>query len=223
MLARFENGYYLEVLAEIGEDDPEESIFSYKIYDEYCDYLKGYWTAYRNLELYHPLNMIDYILQFCNPKHLEGKYEILPYEKMDYYEMYLDYLEDGDSDGDWCLERQGTDYDDVRYYKTEEDAKAAMEKDVDYFKKVYLFKHYYLTSMDDYCELSGDEYFQRWTVYESPVCKTETEAILNDMQICINRTFIGIDEYACELNGTWVATKHLDNLQKLLNRLKEMI
>lgn len=221
MLARFENGYFLEVIAVI-EDCPEESTYDYDIYDEERDYVKGRWTEYRNIELYYPMNEIDYILQFCEPlelKNMKGKYEILPYESMEDYEEYLDYLEDGNADGDWCLERQGTDYDDVRYYKTEEDAKAAMlneasseeyedyEPDIDY----------------PCCEASGEEYYQKWTVYKKHTYKTETERILNEIQLEIDRTYNGISQYAWELQDTYVIEKHLTKVEKLVNKLKEMI
>ena len=60
-------------------------------------------------------------------------------------------------------------------------------------------------------------------IYESPKYKTEIERIFNEIQLEINRTHTGIAQYAYELQDTWVATAHLDNVETLLNKLKEMI
>lgn len=216
MLARFENGYYLEVII-----NKEELNYDYHIYDEDRWSKDCGWTGYRSMELYHPMNEIDYICEFCDPDFVEGKYEILPYETMEDYEEYLDYLEDGDDDGDWCLECQGTDYDDMFLYLNKEDAQAAMiHKATELLEEKQWCDLY---QGDDFCEVSGEEYFQRWTVYECDHAYTNKDCILNAMQMNLNRAYIGVDHYACELQDTCVATQYLDELQILLDRLKEMI
>ena len=214
MLAKFENGYYLEVVI-----DREELTYDYHIYDEDMFSVGCGWTGYRSMELYYPMNEIDYICEFCDPDYVEGKYEILPYETMYDYDKYIIYLEHGDDDGDWCFERQGTDYDDIRYYKTEEDAKAAMIKEASSEE----YEDYEPDIDYPCCEAGGEVYYQKWTVYKKPTYKIETERILNEIQLEIDRTYNGISQYAWELQSTWVATKHLDKLQELVDKLKEMI
>lgn len=129
------------------------------------------------------------------------------------------YLEDSENNSNWCVERQGTDYDDIRYYTTEEDAKAAMIDEVNSEE----YEDYELDIDDSYCTATGEEYYQKWMIYESPKYKTEIERIFNEIQLEINRTHTGIAQYAYELQDTWVATAHLDNVETLLNKLKELI
>lgn len=101
MLARFENGYFLEVT--IGEDDWDLHQYFYSVFDaNYIEVDDGY-TEYRSIELYYPMNEIDYILEFCEPDFVEGKYELLSYETLKDYEDYLDDLTYGELDGDWIL------------------------------------------------------------------------------------------------------------------------
>lgn len=219
MLARFENGYFLEVVIE--KDIYGIAQYAYHVYDEDFWSKDCGWTEYRSMELHYPMNEIDYILNYCNPKFVKCKYELLPYERMEDYEDYLDDLKYGESDGDWVLERQGTDDDDIRYYKTEEDAKAAAIIEANELSKE--MKHSYLRELWNGCEVSKDEYYQRWSIYKKPTHKTEFERILNEIQLNINRAYIGIDQYACELQDTYVAYTYLDKLDELVNQLKEMI
>ena len=120
MLARFENGYFLEV----GIDE-EENEYGYSVYDENGDEVDSGHTEYRDLSMYYPMNLIDYILEYCEPYDTNGKYLLLEQESMyDYLEKYGE-----DPNGEWILERQGTDYDDVRYFKTEEAAQYKMNRE----------------------------------------------------------------------------------------------
>ena len=75
MLARFENGYFLEVLVE--KDNWGFHQYVYKVFDVYEDEVDDGYTEYRSMDLYHPMNEIDYILEFCEPDWVEGKYKIL--------------------------------------------------------------------------------------------------------------------------------------------------
>lgn len=227
MLVKFEKRFIFDVVNECFleiEIDEKELTYEYTLYDKDGN-LKDMETSHCQ-DIDDMKDDIWFILNYCYPQKIMNKliyeefdihrYELLPYETM---EDYLDYLEHGDDDGDWCLERQGTDYEDIKYYKTEEDAKAAMIKEV---------------SSEDYedyepdidypcCEASGEEYYQKWTVYKKPTYKTETERILNEIQLEIDRTYNGISQYAWELQDSYVIEKHLTKVEKLVNKLKEMI
>lgn len=80
MLAKFENGYFLEVLHNV-----EDNEYVYSVYDEDGDEIDYGWTEYRNIEMYFPRNEIDYILKFCEPCDLYGKYKLISVETMENY------------------------------------------------------------------------------------------------------------------------------------------
>lgn len=89
MLAKFENGYSLEVNVIQYYDGEKEYEFEV-MDDENCFVAQGY-TEYRNIELYWPLDEIGYILEYCNSNPgieiLKGnKYEIM---KEKTFEEYL--------------------------------------------------------------------------------------------------------------------------------------
>lgn len=78
MLAKFKDGYFLEVVIEDGE-------YRYEIYNEERFSEDVGWTEYRSIEMYYPMNEIDYILSFCEPRHINGEYELLKFETMEEY------------------------------------------------------------------------------------------------------------------------------------------
>ena len=216
MLARFENGYFLEVTIE--KDDFGFHQYFYSVFDktkeDFDGVVDGGHTEYRSMELYYPMNEIDYILEFCEPDFVEGKYKILEEDTM---EDYLDYLEYG-SYGDWILERQGTDNDDIRYYKTEEDARLVMLKEVEECE-----------DGDDesingnYCTVYGEEYFQSWSIYKKETFETEKEKLFNKIEREFVRVYVGISHYAWELQDTDVIGCHVEKLEKLVDQLKELV
>lgn len=75
MLARFENGYFMEVT--VDKDVFGFHQYFYTEFDALGDEADGGHTEYRDIDLYYPMNEIDYILAFCKPNWVEGKYEIL--------------------------------------------------------------------------------------------------------------------------------------------------
>lgn len=75
MLARFENGYFLEVT--IGEDINKLPLYFYSVLDIDGNELDDGWTEYRSMELYYPMNEVDYILEYCEPDLVDGEYKIL--------------------------------------------------------------------------------------------------------------------------------------------------
>ena len=86
MLAKFSDGNYLEVT--VREDNHGHKVYHYDVYDEeFFDGEFGY-TEYRDIEMYYPKNMIDYILEFCDPD-IEGFYTILECETMEEYKQYI--------------------------------------------------------------------------------------------------------------------------------------
>ena len=211
MLAKFENGYFLEV-----EHDEEE--YNFRVLDaEGFDKAYGY-TEYRSIDMYYPMNEIDYILNYCEPRYVEGKYEILKQKTFEEYEEYLDDLEYGELDGDWILERQGTDNDDIRYYKTEKDARTVMLKEVEECEdgdNQSISKYY--------CTVYGEEYFQSWSIYKNETFETKKDKLLNEIEMEFNRVYVGISQYAYELQDTDVIGSHVAKLKKLFNQLKEMM
>ena len=74
MLARFKNGYFLEV--RLAEDENTKE-YDFCVYDSDGNELYAGWTEYRDMDLYYPKNEIDYILEFCEPKGVSGEYELL--------------------------------------------------------------------------------------------------------------------------------------------------
>lgn len=211
MLAKFENGYFLEVLHNVKDNE-----YNYKVYNEEYSLEDTRWTEYRNIEMYYPMNEIDYILEFCEPDDLEGKYELLKQETMD---EYLEEFLKEDPNGEWILERQGTDNDDIRYYRTEEAAKTTMLREAE--EKEEDVENVDLD--DEYCVARGEEYFQCWKVYKKEIFETEKEKLFNKIKMEFNRIDTGISQYAWELQDTYVIRYHVEKLETLVEKLKEMV
>lgn len=214
MLARFENGYYLEVL-----HDKKENEYNFTIYDKEFEIMHIGWTEYRSIEMYYPSNEIDYILQFCEPdrRRLKGKYELLPFETMYEYEEYFDEITKEDPNGEWILETQGTIFDDIRYFKTEEGARMTMlqeiaETDLEVIRRG-----------GNFCESGCSETYQYWEVYRKEEFETEKEKVFDEIGKTIDRAYRGIDHYAWELQDSWAAYRYLDELTELIDKLKEMM
>ena len=161
------------------------------------------------------MNEIDYILNYCNPKFVKGKYELLPYETIEEYEE----LFEEDPNGEWCLERQGTKYEDIRYYKSEEAARIVMIEEAE--EMAESAENSDLD--DDYCEVSGYEIFQSWHIYKRKTFNSNKEKLFYDIEKEFERADRGISQYACELQDTWVISKHLEKLEELVEQLKEMM
>ena len=215
MLARFENGKYLEVI--IGDDCGFNKYF-YTVFDEDGDELDSGKTEYRSMELYIPMNEIDYICEFCDPDYVEGKYKLIDEYLGETMDEYLDYLTDGLA-GDWCLERQGSDVDDIREYQTEADAKMVMLREVEDMEE-----EYESSSIDEYfCSVHDEEYYQSWRVYKNPVYKNEKEKLFGEIEQEIERTFVGVSQYAWELQDADVIEDHVRKVKSLIEQLKEMI
>lgn len=208
MLAKFENGYYLEVVHNKNTNE-----YNYEIYDDELDYVDDGWTEYRDIEMYYPMNLIDYILKFCKPDDVEGKYEILSYETMN---ELLESLKE-DPDGEWILERQGTDNDDIRYYKTKEAARTIMLKEIEEYDVEYE------SFSDTYFEFGYEEFFQSWNLYKKGQFINKKDELLDEIEMELSRADIGISQYAYELLDTDVARNHLEKIKKLINELKEVI
>lgn len=213
MLARFENGYFLEVVIE--NDINGFPQYAYTVYDE--DFLGAdkYHTEYRSMEMFYPMNEIDYILEFCDPEEVEGEYELLKQKTMEEYEESFE----EDPNGEWCLERQGTDYDDIRCYKTEEAARTIMFKEAEEAAE----ETENSDIDDDYCEVSGEEYFQCWKLYKKETFKTKKEELFNKIELELGRVHTGISQYAWELQDSWVIGHHVEKVEDLIKQLKEMM
>lgn len=87
MIAKFENDHFLEV----GYDE-EENEYVYIVYDEEGYQVDSGYTEYRDLGMYYPMNEVDYILEFCEPECVEGKYEIVHFESVD---KYIEFIGEG--------------------------------------------------------------------------------------------------------------------------------
>jgi hypothetical protein len=211
MLAKFENGYFLEVLI-----DKEENAYGYTVYDEDGDYVDDNSTEYRSMEMYYPMNEIDYILEFCEPEDVDGKYELLEYETME------EYLPHEDDNGKWILERQG-DEEDIRNYRTFEAAQRVMRKE---YKDIYGDDNSYHmenTLEDDYAIIGDEEFYQYWKIYEEKTFDNPIEKKFDEIQKELDRADTGVSQYAFELMSTDVIRDHLYKVEQLLNELKEMI
>lgn len=210
MLAKFENGYFLEVL-----HNKKVNEYEYTIYDEDLCYEDSGWTEYRSIEMYYPMNEIDYILEFCEPDGIEGKYEILKQETMKKYEKFIA----EDPNGKWILETQGTDDEDIRYYKTEEAARIIMQNEAEKSKRKYCN----IDIEDYYCNIDADGYFQSWNIYEREKFRSKKKKLINEIELELVRINRGITQYAYELQDTFVIRRHVEEAELLINQLKEMM
>lgn len=213
MLAKFENGYFLEVLHNV-----EYNEYEYCVYDTDGDMESINWTEYRDIELYYPKNLIDYILEFCEPDEVKGKYELLDFKDMD---EYLDSFGE-DPSGKWILERQG-DEEDIRNYRTFEIAQHVMNKE---YKEIYGDNNSYHMEdelEDDYAIIGDEEFYQSWKIYEEKIFENPIEQKFYEIQKELDRADVGVSQYAFELMSTDVIRDHLYKVEQLLNELKEMV
>lgn len=210
MLAKFENGYFLEVNVCDGE-------YEFFVYDEDDSIINSGYTEYRNIAMYYPMNEIDYILEYCDPGDVEGKYEIID-SSMEIDEDYD--LEYGDG-GDWMLERQGEE-DDVRSYSTFEKAQAAMKKE--YEELLEERRHCMDNELNESDAYIGDEeFYQSWKIYKESKFDNKIDEKFYEIQKELDRADIGVTQYSFELMDTGVIRSHLYEIEKLLKELKEMI
>lgn len=212
MLAKFENGYFLEV--EVNKEDNE---YEYCVYNMDGDMESIKWTEYRDIELYYPKNLIDYISEFCEPEYIKGKYELLDFENMD---DYIDSLDAKDPNGKWILETQGAE-EDIRRYSTFEAAQHVMRTE-------YKEKHgssYWMEDgiQDNFATLGGEEFYQSWIIYEEKTIDNPIEKKFYEIEMELGRADTGVSQYAFELMSTDVIRGHLYKVEQLLNELKEMI
>lgn len=206
MLAKFENGYYLEVTYNEIHNE-----YCYEVFDEDLDSIDDGWTEYRDIELYYPMNLIDYILEYCKPDDLEGSYEILGFDTMDELEE--------DPDGEWVLERQGTDNDDIRCYKSAEAARTIMLKEIEDDYEDY-------SEQDlngSYCEVRDEEFFQSWNIYKKETFVHKSTELLYKIYLELDRIDTGITQYAYELQDTSVVRDHVSKLRELFIQLGDII
>ena len=75
MRATFANGYSLEV-----KHNKSTNEYTYQIYDEENDMVCCGWTAYRDIDLYYPMTLVDYLVYYCHLDLLNGTYIINNYE-----------------------------------------------------------------------------------------------------------------------------------------------
>jgi hypothetical protein len=120
----------------------------------------------------------------------------------------------------WILERQGTEYNDKREFSSLEEAQEVMESE--YEERIE--DGYDQGDCDnDHAFITDHEYFQAWDIYEKKDDLTPTEKIFNEIYLQFNRIDNGVEQYAWELQDTGVITYHVDNLRKMVDKLKEMM
>jgi len=229
MLAKFENGYFLEICEESektdknNEFDTNECVYLYSIYDDDYDFIDSRFTEQRDIELYYPMNLIDYILEFCEPDDLKGmknKYEILEYNTM---KEFLKSIEE-DPNGKWILERKGTRKCNIRHYKSEEAARLNALKEIKDFLDDDLDEDELKTFNDNgYFEYGCEYRFESWNIYKDEYFDNKKDYLLNEIEKELSRANIGVSQYSHELEDTYVIYNHLEKIEKLLNSLKEVI
>ena len=213
MLAKFENGYFLEVIC-----DEEENEYQYVVYDFEGDEEDSGYTELRDMSMYYPMGLIDYILEYCEPEEVKGDYKILDQKTM---EEYLDWLTE-DPNGKWILEAQGTNNVYEKRYSSFEAAQAVME--IQYTK---LFEDRD-PCMENNCDFSfaciGDEeFYQEWNIYEEEVVNNPAKKVITEIERELCRANIGVTQYAYELMDTDVIRDHISKVEQLIANLKEMI
>lgn len=118
----------------------------------------------------------------------------------------------------WILERQGTDYNDIREFESLNKAHETMTRE---FNLKNLDENMtYKNCCENTFEIAGYEYYQAWSIYEKSE-EIDIAALLKEMELECNRTYIGIKEFCWELDNTSPITVHLDKLQKMINKLSE--
>jgi hypothetical protein len=216
MLAKFDNGYFLEVLIEKDENGKEE--LEIVVYDEVGDFVTIDFAEYQDVNACDSTNLIDYALRTSNVGYVKGKYKMLNEETMD------DYLASckPDPNGKWVLEAQGTDDEYIKRYLTEEAAQAAMTYA---YNEVFDEKHPCMACECDenYAFLGDEEFYQSWKVYQEKTSDNPLETQLIAIQMELNRADVGVTQYAYELMDTDVIREHLYKVECLLDELKEMI
>ena len=80
IMAEFENGYFL--IVEVDEIDNE---YLFTVCDSEGYYQAFGYTEYRSIDMYYPMNEIDYILQYCDPVFVKGSYKIIEAESLEKY------------------------------------------------------------------------------------------------------------------------------------------
>lgn len=93
MLAKFESGYFLEVII-----NEKENLYEYFIYDKIRNLMDEGTTELRDISLFVPMNEIDYIITYCLPdkyhinKILNGKYNLISFNTMEQFETCVRYV-----------------------------------------------------------------------------------------------------------------------------------
>lgn len=212
MLAKFENGYFLEVVV-----DTKENVYQYTVYDEDYDKIERRRTEFRHIDMYYPMNEIDYILEFCEPDDVKGKYKLLSFKTFEEYKNYLN----EDPNGEWILKRQGDDTD-TRYYKTKEAAQIILEKE---YKEILEDKCSPMSTDydDDYAYIGDEEYYQSWTIYQKQKFDNPIKELIYKIRTELDRVDEGVTQYSFELMSTDVAKDHIWEALMLLRELEEMI
>ena len=80
MIAKFENGYLLKVKHVKKYKEYVFAVYDEKGHKQLCGH-----TEYRSIELYYPMNEIDYILAYCELAYVQGKYVLLSVKSVHEY------------------------------------------------------------------------------------------------------------------------------------------
>ena len=207
MLARFNNDYVLEVVHNMETNEYEFDVYD----DEDCHLTCGY-TEYRDIELYYPMNLIDYIVQFCEPEGISGSYQILDYDSFDSYERRFD------ADGDWLVECSDTVI--VKSFATLEIAQ-------DYVKREFNQLNYSEsceTCMEDrYAYVGKCGNYTSWRIYEKKEFTTPEEKLFDEIRKELDRADDGVIQYAFELMDTDTARSHIYKAEELLGELEKLL
>lgn len=217
MLAKFKNGYLLEVV-----HNEEKNEYNYSIYNEDMEYEDDGYTEYRSIDMYYPMNEIDYIIAFCDPDCVKGKYQLLQFETMEDYQKHMKEFFKEDPNGEWVLERKGTDYDDKRSFKTEEAAQYILKKEYE-----ETLDNYDSPMSEDYDEngayIGDEEFYQKWSIYKKEKYSNKIEELIDKINMELDRADTGVSQYAFELSDTSVAKNHIYEAQILLRELEELV
>ena len=217
MLAKFENGYFLEVV-----HNEEDNNYDFTIYDKNMEYEDDGYTEHRSIDMYYPMNEIDYILEFCEPDYVDGKYELLEFETMEEYEKHMKEFLKEYTNGEWLLERKGTEYTDKRKFKTEEAAQRILKMEYEEMLEDYDCPMSEEIE-ENYAHIGDEEFYQSWTIYKKKTYSSTIEELIDKINMELNRADTGVSQYAFELQDTSVVSDHIYKAQRLLSELKEMI
>lgn len=121
----------------------------------------------------------------------------------------------------YILETKGTKSNEVREFKTFEEASGVMEKEYESYDKV----GFSIAELEDDCAELGcceSEMYQSWIIYEKKDL-TGVDLLFHEIKRELERANVGTTQFSYELVDTSTITNHLWRLEQLVEQLEEVV